>query len=566
MKRKSTYGLLVLLAISLGTVAQSKKKVSFVGGARSLMTNNQLLVTDSLPDTTSVKRNSGGYALIDLGVNIKPNDNTEILGMFRIKNDYGGFWGAGVNFDVRQLWLKGIIAKKVRYQIGDINLKQTPFTLYNHQADRLDDLPEVFGMQSRVVDYEKFYRRNTWRQQGANVDFALNFSKYVKEVNFNGYMLRLGASNFASIPDRLMGGATVGVQITDDLYVGYNRASVFDVKGTVADSNTFHNNVNTINAKYTKAINKNTLTVRAEAGKSLSCQTFDTLAPELTDYFINASASFEVPKIKTTFTLGYLNVGPDFRSIGAQSKAINYGNRPVLYGRYTNAQAARSLSLLDVIADDGLYNRSINPQMAQYNQGYNIVMPFGMATFNRNGIYARVAHKTENYSVRAETYLLSEIRGMGTTALRNMAQHKLNASVNLNNYLKTKNKFKMHAGLNIQTSKRTGASLGNVDFKRNIITAGLQYELFKNMEILGGLTMLSAKGTEFTEDRNDYEEVTYFNQTNYDNQQRLLGGGLKYNFTDKIYLSAYYQSIQNQLANQADYTINQFGILYNMTF
>ena len=564
--KKVTYGLFVLMAISLSTVAQKKKKVSFVGGARSLITNNQLSVTDSLPDTTSVKRNSGGYALIDVGVNIKPNDNTEILGMFRIKNDYGGFWGAGVNFDVRQLWLKGIIAKKVRYQLGDINIKQTPYTLYNHQADRIDDLPEVFAMQNRVVDYEKFYRRNTWRQQGANVDFALNFSKYIQEVNFNGYLLRLGASNFLTVPDRLMGGTTIGVKVTDDLYVGYNRSSVFDVLGTINDSNSFHNNVNTINAKYTKAINKNNLILRAEAGNSLSCQTQDTLAPELTDYFINASATFEIPSIKTSFELGYLNVGPDFRSTGAQSKDINYGNRPTLYNRYTNNQTARSLSLMDVIADDALYNRSINPQMAQYNQAFNIVMPFGTATFNRNGIYARVTHQTENYHVRGEAYLLAEIRGQGSTQLRNLSQYKLKGSVNLNNYLKTKNKFIVHAGLNMQSSKRTGQTLANVDFKRNLLTAGVRYELFKNMEILGGLTRLTANGNEFMEDRNDYEEITFYNQVDYDNQQTLLGAGLKYNFTDKIFLSAYYQSIQNELAVQADYTINQFGLLYNMTF
>jgi hypothetical protein len=51
------------------------------------------------------------------------NKNTEILGMFRIKNNFGGFWGSGVTFDVRQLYMKGVVAKALRYQLGDLNLK-----------------------------------------------------------------------------------------------------------------------------------------------------------------------------------------------------------------------------------------------------------------------------------------------------------------------------------------------------------------------------------------------------------------------------------------------------------
>ena len=45
------------------------------------------------------------YALLDLGIKINPNSKTEILGMFRINNKFGGFWGGGVSFDVRQLYI-----------------------------------------------------------------------------------------------------------------------------------------------------------------------------------------------------------------------------------------------------------------------------------------------------------------------------------------------------------------------------------------------------------------------------------------------------------------------------
>ena len=139
--------IIMIFSFSAGLFAQQKKTIDFIGGARSYMSNSAINVQDSLPDTTTLKRNTGGYALIDMGVNIRPNDKTEIMGMFRIRNEYGGFWGAGVSFDVRQLWLKGIIGNVLRYQLGDLNLKQTPFTLYNNRVQLMDSLPSIFQLQ-----------------------------------------------------------------------------------------------------------------------------------------------------------------------------------------------------------------------------------------------------------------------------------------------------------------------------------------------------------------------------------------------------------------------------------
>ena len=78
---RNTGVLLALLLILHTAAAQQRRVVDFTGGARSLVTNNNLSVSDTIPDTTTVDRNSGGYALIDLGVNIRPNSTTELMGM-----------------------------------------------------------------------------------------------------------------------------------------------------------------------------------------------------------------------------------------------------------------------------------------------------------------------------------------------------------------------------------------------------------------------------------------------------------------------------------------------------
>jgi hypothetical protein len=80
-------------------------------------------------DTTTLPRENSGHVLADLGMNVRPNDQTEVQAMIRVRNDYGGFWGSGVSFDVRQLTVKGLINNRFRYALGDLDYKLTPFTM-----------------------------------------------------------------------------------------------------------------------------------------------------------------------------------------------------------------------------------------------------------------------------------------------------------------------------------------------------------------------------------------------------------------------------------------------------
>jgi hypothetical protein len=567
--KKNIIILSVLLLTCHWSIAQKTRKVTFVGGARSVMTNSQLAVADTAGiDTATAKRNTGGYALIDLGVNVKPNKNTEIMGMFRIRNDFGGFWGSGVTFDVRQLYMKGIVANTVRYQLGDLNLKQTPFTLYNHQADAIDSLPAIFNLQRNIVNYEKFYMNNTWRMQGANVDFGLTFKEYVKEVNFTGFLTRLNATNFSNIAERLMAGGSIDLVQSDQFSIGYNINSVFDVLGTISDSNTFNNRVQSIDASYSTTIGKQTLRLNAELGNSNYSYSLDTLAPVLKDYFIHANANVELPDYNLTATLGYLNVAPEYRSIGAQSKDVNYNAQPVYFDRYTNNQSARPLGLLDVVANENIYNRTLSSRLMSANNIFNNAMPYGIATFNRVGLYGNLHYKKE-IDATLSYYNLSEIKGQGTLALRKYSVIKGNVMVPIHTYLKSKKKFELQVGGMMQNIKRNSNEIvENVDFSSTQATVGLRYELFENFDLLGGWIMQNATGDDFIADRNTYTEVTFYNQKQYDVQQQLLGAGVRYNFSPKVYLTGMYQQgkYTDVLHQNADYKINQFNIIYNMLF
>ena len=571
MKKYTVPFILCLLAFpAIQLSAQQKRTVDFTGGARSVMSNNLMDVHDSINDTTTVKRNTGGYALIDLGVNIRPNKHTEILGMFRIRNNYGGFWGSGVSFDVRQLWLKGIIGNVVRYQIGDLNLKQTPFTLYNHHADRIDSLPAVFGLQNQIVSYEKFYRGNTWRQQGINADFGLNFARYIREIDFNAYLTRLLATNFSNTPDRLMGGFSATIIRSKNLSLSYHHFAVFDVIGTATDSNTYRNNVNTFGFAYSRDINNNKLEIKAETGKSLSAYAEQTEASLMKDKFLHATASFLLVKQHLSFTAGYLNVGPDFRSIGAQSKDISYSSTPEYYNRYTNKQIMRPLNLFDVIRNDNIYNTGVTFSLMNPNPLYNNVLPYGIATFNRQGMLAAVQYTSpKGISAVVNQYLLSEIRGQGTYQLKQFSQTSLSTRFDINTLAGFKKAFSFQFGVKLQSAKRTSDSeLANVDFKNTQLQAGVEYEIFPRIDLLLGTISLATKGNDFITERDAYGKATYFTNIDYDLKQQLSALGCRFRFGEKTYLTAIYQSnnYSDKLKDNPDYRIDQFSLIFNMTF
>lgn len=569
-KHLFSFMFLLLSLISNKSIAQQKRTVDFIGGARSLMTNNNLIVSDSLPDTTTIKRNSGGYALIDLGVDIKPNKNTEILGMFRIRNAYGGFWGAGVTFDVRQLFLKGVISDKIRYQVGDLNLKQTPFTLYNHHADRLDSLPSVFKLQNDILNYEKFYMNNTWRQQGANIDFGFTFAKGIKELNFTGYITRMNATDFSAIPERLMGGTTIQIIQSKNLAISYNGFSVFDVKGTVLDSNTYTNNVNTIGTKYLYELNKNTIEFNGEAGRSNVQYAKDFNNSYLADYFINANAKFNLVKQNLSFTAGYLNVGPDFRSIGAQSKEINYSALSGYYNRYTNDQILRPISLMDLMVGDSLYRTSVSTGLDVTNPVYNNAMPYGLATFNRIGAYVKLDYKNERgVQVNMQHFALSEIRGQGTLQLKQFQVTKLTAQFDIDRLANLKKRTKLQIGImNEQTTRNSNVAVEKVDLNTMRAQLGAEYEVFKKIDLLAGYMTLNCKGNEFIPERNIYSNVSFFNPADFNLSQQIVAVGARCRFDEKIHLTALYQMSEynDKTLSLPKHSINQFALIYNMTF
>lgn len=563
MKHLSLLLMIMLLTSSL--FAQLGKKVQFVGGARSLLSHADFY---SANDTVTAPKSTGGYALLDLGFKINPNESTEILGMVRIRNDFGGFWGGGVSFDVRQLYVRGVVADIVRYQIGNIDYKLTPYTFYNHNPDMLVPNSGTMRIKEGVVNYESFYKNNTWRQQGASVNFGLQFPKVFKEIEFNGFITHLNPSDYANVLERLFGGGNVVFNQSKYFDFGVNYVSIFDLKGTALDSNVYTNNVTSFTYDLHLPKEKYVVGIDGESGWSNARQS-QFPEKDLSDYFVHARAYFELTKKDLKFDLGYMNNGADFRSFGAQSKRVDYSLQNSFYNRYTNQQIVRPVSMYDLYNDPLLYNKGITAKVMDYNPVINNVLPYGIATFNRSGAYLGVSYSDMQKIIETngKFYALSEVRGQGTTNLRKFMMGQANATLHIENMTGWKKKLIVNAGVCYQNTTRKGVySFQEVNLNSTTLSAGIEGELVKNLFLMGNVLMVQGNGNEQLPVRDADNVIVNYKAFNVNGMETNVSGGIRFDFTEKVFLAAMYEWNKNNFVVNNPYQYKQLSIYYVMKF
>ncbi|MFA7273076.1 MAG: hypothetical protein WC044_04370 [Crocinitomicaceae bacterium] len=559
--------ILIFAFAPMAIFSQAGKKVQFVGSARSILSNSGF-ETQQEEDTVTSRKSAGGYALIDLGFKINPNASTEILGMIRIKNSLGGFWGSNVAFDVRQLYVRGVAGNVLRYQFGNIDYKMTPYTFYNHNADMLLAGTGVLKMKEDILNYESFYsKNNTWRQQGAAIDFGLNFPKVVKDIKFNGFITRLNPSNLTNIFERFYGGGNMIVHQSKYLTFGLNQVSVFDLKGTASSENAYKNSVSSITYDLKLDQEKWKIGVKGESGISKAGYALDT--SQLEDFFANTQLYVKLKKLNLEVAAGYMNNGADFRSAGAQSKRINYSQSNNFFDRYTNNQIQRGISMYDLYNDPLLYASSISTGIMTYDPSVNNALPYGTATFNRKGVYSTLhyADSAEKLTANVSYYNLSEVRGQGTLNLKKFNYLKSDVKIDLGKTFAMKRDLSIEIGGSYQLTKRES----QIEFEQVSLTAGAlslggQFEIVDKLYLLANVYHFESKGNDLLPVRNTKDEIINFSVYNTNRFENYYAGGLKFQFSPEIYLSAFYETNWNNGNGFNPYKLNQFMIIYNMKF
>ncbi len=559
---------------------EEKKKVQFNGLGRASIQQTGIGGEIMDTDTATVENLSDGEFLLDLAVNAQPNDKNEVQAILRLRNEFGGFFGAGVAVEVRELWARGLIANVLKYRVGDMDVALTPYTLFLPDEEGKVNEPGLFRPQKEVIYYENFYTEdNRRRLQGGKLDFGLEFAKGLDDLDFTGFVARIRGTDFFTTPTRFLGGGHIGLASRPIgksgamAEVGLNLAYTWDdLKSGEANSG-LRNSVYTLDFGLT-LFDKDALGLRimGETGQSNLEFKKDSLSEfKEDDTFLEIGAVLSLKEQRLSLSAAFVDVGPDFFSSGAQSRRVDLNRAKTYYNRIGNQQMLRMPTIFDLARDRALYTFQLSDRLMSYDPRYSNTQPYGKATPNRRGLRLGLDFMPENGALEAsvDVSLLKELRGQGTKELKDFRLIRAMANLNVHKLADWEKALRLTLGFQNEQTTRGGLPVEEVDLSSNLVEAGVEAELFSRFDLLLGARLLSASGNEYIPLIEEFNDVKDFPAPYIaDDAESLLGAGLRYRFNEGVYITLQYQSFDFSRKTDPgnDYQLNQFFVLYNMNF
>ncbi|MDX1545767.1 MAG: hypothetical protein R3247_02195 [Rhodothermales bacterium] len=584
--------LALMLPLAPGVLAQGAPPedrgpgIRFNGLGRSFIQQTSIGGALLDRDTTTVENLTDGEFLLDLAVNAQPNDVTEVQGVIRMRNEFGGFFGSGVSIEVRELWARGIIADVLRYRLGDMDLALTPYTLFLPEEDGVVNTPAIFRPQKEIIYHEEFYTGfNQRRLQGAHADFTLTFDRVLDAADVRAFVARLRTTDFTTTPNRFIGGGRVAAtsprfgSTRTQARLGANLAHTWDALDS-GDANTgIRNTVVTLDADVT-LLDRPAFDLHAvgEAGRSaLLLKQDDREADETatliddTDTFVEVGLTATLKGSGVGLSALFVDVGPEFYSSAAQSKRIDYSRTKSFYHRIGNARDLRRVALFDLTRDPALYTFRIANELMRYDPRYSNVLPYGRATPNRRGVHlgATYAPDVSAFTAALDAAFLREIRGQGTPELKDFVLVRAEADVALARLVGWQRALAVTLGAQHERTSRGGAPIEQVDLTSTLVEAGITAEVYDRLDVLLGTKLRTSSGRDYVPTIREFNDVRDFPAPFVtDDQETLLGAGLRYRFREGIYLTVQLQrfSYGDDATPDDDYRLNQIFALYRMSF
>ncbi len=569
MNYKQTIVTILLIGSSL-LVSEAQTNFYLNGLGRALVTNDKLLGKVLENDSLSARRGAGGYALFDLKANLDVKKNFKGNAILRVRNEFGTFWGRGAALEFRQLQLKGLIGNGIQYEIGDINVGMTPYTVYNSEEIYHKYESSIHAGRRKILEYENFNFGNDWRLQGVQANTTLLFKKGIQKLMIKGFATRTNPTNETNIPDRVLAGGSVNVLQSKFLEVGGNYVGLLDIPIQTAQMN-YENNVLTGNTKLKYDKEKFGLSLFGETGFSNYRyeENITTLyVSSYNDFFYDMGLSGTYKPIGLKVSTSYKDVGPQFSSPAAQTTRLNVGKTPLLYSTLENNTVNRQQLLFDRFTQERIYNRSISPVLMQYFPEYNNSSPYGAATPNRKGFSVASSVGSSDRVVEAEVIaeLLSEVAGEGTPERRKYTVISGGSLFHLNKLLRFRKDLSLNFGFRTEQTTRNGQA--PINLQSTLIDAGTSIEFVSKIDLLVGVKMLQASGNEYLAVRDQFNVPTSFPAYLLNKTEYIYSGGFRVRFSEEASFAVNYNvcDYSNKLNSAMSYRMNQLFLNYTVSF
>ena len=566
MKKIYLYCFVYFLFLPLLAQSQVKSKIWYDGNTRVMYNRDALEGVLKETDTVSTRSNGSGFTIVDLGLHFTPISDIEISSEIRLRNEFGGMWGNRSQVELRTLSAKGVVNNKIAFSVGDLYLKQTKFTLYNYDQEFSLYEPSVFKFYRDFINYENFYQSNHWRLQGFQTNFSYNMYNLIEQIDIDGFTARVRGLEWLGDPELLMLGGSALFRLNNKFNIGSHYINSFEVRSSANTTVAYDNPVLNIQLSYSGVSKGIPYKALLEGGFSKRGWDGDSLAPEIKGNFIKGSIYSESEK--GIFNMEFRYVDTDFRSIGSQTRRVEYNNINTTYPYYSNNYTQRKVTMLDIMSDPNIYNQSLSTSLMNYNPMYSAVSPYGDATPNRVGLIAQIQKVdiTDFFSAKLQSQYFSEVIGQGTTEKRRYNKSAVYSSIDLDRLLSLKNSVMIEGSMDVEMVKRGGNDFEKINFSSILYSGSILIELIKDLKIVAGAKIFSVDGNEFVAERDIYDQINDYENKSYDSKETVLIGGLQYHFTDEIYFTMQYNQF-NVLDNtniQDEFNMGRLIFMFNM--
>lgn len=543
MKINSIIFTIAFIFIQLFTIAQQDEKIRFSGLTRSIISRDL-----NKTDTINPLNSTSGYNLIDLNTHINPLKDIEILAQLRIRNEFGSFFGSGTQITVRQLTAKGVLGNRIKFTIGDMYLKQNKFTLHNYDEELPFFNSDFVSSYRDIVHYENFYTNNRWRLQGIQTNFSYEFDRFIKTLELDFFITRPRGyqyiSNANRVSDMLLSGGSLISKINSNLTFESNYINLFEIPSSGNINISVRNPVIQGGLNYHYDSPQAKLEHNIQAGFSeRSWLQFDSLTNYTVGMFSEFSSSYTKKDSSLGFSFGGRYVDPNFRSSGSQTRRINFNdNTPSVYPEYTSNELQRPISVFDIISDPTIYNQDLSTNLMGFNPIYSNSLPFGDATPNRLGVFAKfnLISKNKFLELNFNSSYFEEVIGQGSLLKRNFVLLSGNTKFNLHEIFGLNKKLSVSVSIVDETTKRSSSNAENVNLISRQLNFSSSIETLDDLFIQLGYKSFNSEGNEYLTNRSAYGNIQGFTPINYNQNDNMYIAGLKYKFRPNVYLNLQY--------------------------
>lgn len=572
--KKVIFGLIGVLGMCFSLKAQDKPSIIYYHGlGRAVIGSSSVDESSNFManDTTSDKRDLSGQFLFDLSTNIEPNKQLRINSILRVTNEFGGFFSQGSALEFRQVRIYGVVANKVAYQIGDIDLQMTPFTLHNNDEMSHAFESSIFSQRRDIVQYENFNHGNTWRLQGAQANFSILPTLLFDEIKFDAFGTRVRQTDYLTTPDRLMTGGTVSLIKNKTFEAKGHGITLFDVAGTSPDTIVdMKNTVVSGEVRYKKEMNQNQLEVKLEGGRSLLKGTdlTDEVSASRVGGYLDSEILYHLKNKNANISIGFSQVTNDFFAAGAQSRRIFIEKENVLFPSGLNG-VNRGTHVFDRLTDLSLYNQTITTGLMAYHPLFNNVLPYGKATPNRKGLNFRWSsgHTDSLVYTSIKGVRLSEVEGEGVAEKRQFILIEGGVKINAKKAFSMQRKLNATLGVKYEQSTRSG--IAAMELNSATFDAGIEWEIVKALDLIAGMKLIKGSGNEFTKQFDAFNQIIAFDdEIKYEQTQSVSSIALRYRFSDYNFLSfsGNLISVNDKIQESLNYQFKQWFVNYTLKF